>query len=920
VAEKTVSVRLKLIHDQYMKAAAESGKATDNIAKADKWKQLGKETSALGDKLSRNVTLPIVGVGVAALKMSGDFDKAFVNMQTLAGVSAKEVDGLKESVLGLSGEVGIAPQELAEALYFIQSSGFAGKEALDALEMSAKGAAAGLGSTIQVADAVTSAINGYGKANLTAARATDILVATAQQGKAEASELAPQFGRLIPIAAELGISFDQVGAGMAFLTRASGDASLASTQMSGILAKLLDSGVEGAKALDAIGGSAESLKQSVREKGLLQTLIDLRAELEANGLSLSDFSRDQQFLQGALQLTGSSAEEAKEIFKAMATETGQTEEAFSKWADSMGAENAQAWAKFQVAMIRLGDTLAPLAADLIGFASGLLEWFQKLPGPVKSIAAALVIMAAAAGPVLSIGGRIITIYGAVSKALAGGVGGVNAFGTAMNQTGTAATGLSTKLGALARVGANLGIFAGAVLAMDAALDALFPVKETNLSKLENDLVKFSSSGKIAGEAAALLGDDFDNLREATATIFDSSNMEDLNHAVSWAGSLGGALGEASGPLEDSKRLFDDLDKTLTSLAAKDPDVAAELFKRISEEMKDAGASTDDVTGAFDDYGAALAEADTANRLTTDAVGEGADAFDAQKVAAEAAVEALKAYSDTLSAQFDPIFGMVDALQANRDAQQGVIDAQHNLNEVNKDGESTANDVREAEEELTAAYLDVGKTAVDVMGATADLNAAVAENPGLVDEAKDALERMRDSGLITGEQLTVLMGQIDATALRAVALGKTDPNVAISISGVGQAFFDIASIQDRINRLRGRDVGIRIVGTAVGVVLPGGAKFMAEGGAVQRGEGYVVGEKGPEWFVPSQNGTIVPNHTLSNMVPQSSFMGGGGGGNTFVSVSMAGAIIASQSDADRWVATAWNRAAASNLVTVRGRPL
>jgi TP901 family phage tail tape measure protein len=919
VAEKTVAVRLKLIHDQYMKAAAETGKATDNIAKADKWKQLGKETAGLGDKLTRNVTLPIVGVGIAAVKMAGDFDKAFVNMQTLAGASASEVDGLKESVLGLAGEVGKSPQELAEALYFIQSSGFAGKEALDALEMSAKGAAAGLGSTIQVADAVTSAINGYGKANLSAAQATDILVATAQQGKAEASELAPQFGRLIPIAAELGISFDQVGAGMAFLTRASGDASLASTQMAGILAKLLDSGMEGAKALDAIGGSTESLQRSLREKGLLQTLVDLRAELEANGLSLSDFSRDQQFLQGALQLTGSSAEEAKEVFAALEDSAGATDKAFATWADSMGAENAQAWAKFQVAMIRLGDTLAPLASDLIGFASGVLEWFQKLPGPVKAIAAALVIMAAAAGPVLSVGGRLITVYSTVAKAMAGGVGGANAFGAAMNQTGVAATGLSTKLGGLARLGANLGIFAGGVLAMGAALDAMFPVKETNLSKLENDLVKFGSSGKLAGEAANLLGDDFDNLREATATIFDSSNMEDLNHAVSWAGSLGGALGEASGPLEDSKRLFDELDKTLTSLAAKDPDAAAELFERISEEMEGAGASSEQVKGAFDDYASALAEADTTTRLATDSVEAGSDAFDAEAVAIEAAIEAVEGYSDALSAQFDPMFGLVDALHSNRDAQQGVIDAQTNLNEVTKEHGRNSIEAREAQEELSAAFLDVGKSAVDVMGATAELNAAIAKNPELVGHSKDLLGQWVAAGLLTEAQAAELARQFDATAVRAVALGETDPNVTVSVSGVGKAFFDIKAIQDRINAMEGRDVNIRIVGTSVGVAIPGGG-LRALGGPVRENTGYIVGEKGPEWFEPDQNGRIVPNHLLGTMVPQTSFMGGGGGASVVNYISMAGAIIASQSDADRWVANAFNRAAAQNLVTVRGRPL
>jgi tape measure domain-containing protein len=40
-------------------------------------------------------------------------------------------------------------------------------------------------------------------------------------------------------------------------------------------------------------------------------------------------------------------------------------------------------------------------------------------------------------------------------------------------------------------------------------------------------------------------------------------------------------------------------------------------------------------------------------------------------------------------------------------------------------------------------------------------------------------------------------------------------------------------------------------------------FRAEGGPVSAGNPYIVGEKGPELFVPSGNGNIVPNNQISN---------------------------------------------------------
>ena len=64
-------------------------------------------------------------------------------------------------------------------------------------------------------------------------------------------------------------------------------------------------------------------------------------------------------------------------------------------------------------------------------------------------------------------------------------------------------------------------------------------------------------------------------------------------------------------------------------------------------------------------------------------------------------------------------------------------------------------------------------------------------------------------------------------------------------------------------------------------------FRAAGGPVSARNAYVVGEQGPELFLPDTNGMIVPNHALASAA------GGGGwsgGGTTVVNVDMRGAIV------------------------------
>ena len=77
------------------------------------------------------------------------------------------------------------------------------------------------------------------------------------------------------------------------------------------------------------------------------------------------------------------------------------------------------------------------------------------------------------------------------------------------------------------------------------------------------------------------------------------------------------------------------------------------------------------------------------------------------------------------------------------------------------------------------------------------------------------------------------------------------------------------------------------GTNFGAVAAGGA--MASGGPVEGNTSYLVGENGPELFMPSRSGSIVPNNKLSDM----------GGGQT---VNYNGPYINSMSAIDTQSAT------------------
>ena len=110
---------------------------------------------------------------------------------------------------------------------------------MDTLTAAAKASAVGLGETRVVADAVTSAVTAYGSENLSAARSTEVLLLAIREGKLEAASLGGVIGRVLPIAKQLGVSFEEVAAFVAAVSRQGLNAEEAITSLRGALNALI---------------------------------------------------------------------------------------------------------------------------------------------------------------------------------------------------------------------------------------------------------------------------------------------------------------------------------------------------------------------------------------------------------------------------------------------------------------------------------------------------------------------------------------------------------------------------------------------------------------------------------------------------------------------------------------------------------
>lgn len=575
----------------------------------------GEKMRAVGEKMTRNVTLPIVAVGVASAKMALDFHDSMEKMVSLVGVSEKQVNQWSQQLLQLGPKVGKSPRELADALFFVTSAGFRGSAAIDVLTASAKASAAGLGKTKTIADAVTSAVNAYGIKSLSASKATDVLIASVKAGKMPAEALSRVIGQIVPIAQATGVSFDQVGAAIAAMTRQGLSAAQASTGLRGLLSGLLKPANSAVKEFANLGLSMDQVRQSIRDKGLLPTLMDLRARVGDNTTEMAHMFPNIRALNAFLVLTGKNAKDNAGIFKDLANSTGSTDKAFETVSHTAGFKLQQALAQLQSTAIQIGTAIMPALVAIAQKVAAAAQWFANLPAPVRAAALAFGAALAALGPLLTVIGNVVRVIGPLGTAF-GAVGG------AVGRFASAIPGIASTLGGMtrsmadAKAGASLlgsslvssvgkaGLIGAGVAVLTAGVIALASGLFRSAGPaqaLQHDLDTMAASARTAKTAMDALTSSADSLRQGHLQVAQAEiNLERATQGVTAA-------------LQASGR--GSLDYRQAILAQKQAEMDLTGAKRIlgAETQKAAGAGAA-AARALTDQGAATVDATKQTKL------------------------------------------------------------------------------------------------------------------------------------------------------------------------------------------------------------------------------------------------------------------------------------------------------------------
>lgn len=270
---------------------------------------------------------------------------------------ARSFETVKNAILDIDPHLGNAI-DLTKGLYEIMSAGVNDPvEALKLLELSAKYAKVGLTDLATASATATSILKAYGLTADDMREKLDMLFGAVQEGKFHTADLNDALGKILPTAAAMGVSIEEVGMALATLSQRGLDANQAATALNRMMLAFL-------KPLDKTKSALNKLdlqwgRNAFATRSFGEVMEVVRDGMQRYGDLLPKIFTRQRGLRGAFILTGSGLDDYNRMLEKniyLTEGAGVVEEGLIKIKQTLSSEikamqaeilkTAAAWMKY----------------------------------------------------------------------------------------------------------------------------------------------------------------------------------------------------------------------------------------------------------------------------------------------------------------------------------------------------------------------------------------------------------------------------------------------------------------------------------------------------------------------------------------------------------------------------------------------
>lgn len=302
-----------------VKSAEDQAKAAEVSAARTKTANDSKSASyaAVGSVMKKaliGVTAAVGIADIASLKFASDFQTQLTRLYTAAGAPKQAVLDNANAIVQLGTSVGQTGTAMAEALYHPVSAGLDLATSMKVVAESAKEAAISGASLDDTTYSLSSVMKAFNQTGNDAGQTMALLNAIVGQGDMRFQDFNGSIKNWAPTAAQMGISIQSMGAGLAYLTDRGNSAEVAATRMTMGISMMTTPSAQAAKLLEGLGvassdvtASSDAMTQVLKNAHITQNQLALDLQ-KPDGLYVA-----LHHLQTALHDAGVSGTEADSL-------------------------------------------------------------------------------------------------------------------------------------------------------------------------------------------------------------------------------------------------------------------------------------------------------------------------------------------------------------------------------------------------------------------------------------------------------------------------------------------------------------------------------------------------------------------------------------------------------------------------------
>ena len=396
--------------------------------------KVGEKVLSTGGTLAKKVTLPLVGLGTAAIKTGMDYEAGMSKVQAISGATSSEMDKLGEKAMEMAAKTKFSTADSAEAYQYMAMAGWKAGDMVDGLSGIMNLAAASGENLGTTSDIVTDALTAFGLKASDSGRFADVLAAASNNANTNVSMLGESFKYVAPVAGALGYSVEDTSVALGLMANSGIKASQAGTSLRTAMTNMASPTREMQKVMEQYGISltdADGNMLSFSE--IMEVLRERMGGLdEATQATAASHLFGKEAMSGMLAIINAAPEDFDKLTEAINNSSGTTEKMASIMQDNAAGAFERLKSAVDVLFTKLSESLLPIFTSVVETVTEVVNWFGNLDKGTQELILTIAGIAAAVGPVLVVVGNLITAVGQIGSGITGLIGIVSKAGGAFS--------------------------------------------------------------------------------------------------------------------------------------------------------------------------------------------------------------------------------------------------------------------------------------------------------------------------------------------------------------------------------------------------------------------------------------------------------------------------------------------------------